>query len=148
VKRRGFLGLLGIAAFPWRVRAQVVAIDPTVQKITGGARLSKGRVKLEMPVLADNGNAVPLKVNVESPMTTEDHVKAIHLVSDRNPMRHMAAFHFGPQSGRAELATRVRLAGSQNVTALAQMADGSYWYDSARIQVTLSACIDESDWNK
>jgi sulfur-oxidizing protein SoxY len=149
MKRRGFLCLLGLAGFlPWRARAQVVAIDPTVQKITGGAKLSKGRVKIEMPVLADNGNAVPLKVSVESPMTAEDHVKAIHLVSDRNPMRHMAAFHFGPQSGRAELATRVRLAGSQNVTALAQMADGSYWYDSTRIQVTLSACIDESDWNK
>jgi predicted secreted protein len=62
--------------------------------------------------------------------------------------RLVAAFQFGPQSGRAQLATRVRLAGSQNVTALAQMGDASYWYDSTRIQVTLSACIDESDWNK
>jgi sulfur-oxidizing protein SoxY len=149
MKRRGFLATLGaLCALPRFARAQIVAIDPTVQGITKGARLARGKVKIEMPVLAENGNAVPLRVSVDSPMTPEDHVKVIHLVSDRNPMRHMAAFHFGPHAGRAQLATRVRLAGSQNVTAIAQMSDDTYWYDSARIQVTLSACIDESDWVK
>jgi len=147
VRRRGFLGFLaGALALPRLARAQLPQIDPTVREIIKGARLSRGRVKIEMPVLAENGNAVPLRVSVDSPMTAEDHVEVIHLVSDRNPMRHMAAFRFGPHSGRAQLATRVRLAGSQYVTALAQMSDGSYWYDSTRIQVTLSACLDESDW--
>ena len=150
MKRRTFLGTLtGALALPaWKAQAQLAAIDPTIQRIVKGARLSTGRVKLELPVIADNGNAVPLTVSVDSPMTAEDHVRVIHLVSDRNPMRHMAAFHFGPESGRAQLATRVRLAGSQTVTALAEMSDGSFSMDRARIQVTLSACIDESDWNK
>jgi sulfur-oxidizing protein SoxY len=101
-------------------------------------------VKLEMPVIADNGNAVPLRVTVASPMTAADHVKAIHLVSDRNPVRNMASFHMGPHSGRAELETRVRLAGSQNVTAIAEMSDGSFWMDRTHIEVTLSACVDGS----
>ena len=147
MRRRGFLGLIaGALALPRLARAQLPQIDPTVRDIIKGARLSRGKVRIEMPVLAENGNAVPLRVSVDSPMTPQDHVEVIHLVSDRNPMRHMAAFHFGPHSGRAQLATRVRLAGSQYVTALAQMSDGSYWYDSTRIQVTLSACLDESDW--
>jgi sulfur-oxidizing protein SoxY len=101
-------------------------------------------VKLELPVLADNGNSVPLKVTVESPMTEADHVRAIHLLSDRNPERNMARFQLGPRSGRAEIVTRVRLAGSQRVIALAELSDGSYWMDAAEIIVTLSACIDES----
>jgi sulfur-oxidizing protein SoxY len=150
VKRRHFIaGLpaaLGLGAL--NARAQIAAIDPTIQAISKGARLSTGRVKLEMPVIADNGNAVPVKVTVDSPMSPENHVKAIHLVSDRNPMRHMASFHLSPRSGRAQLATRVRLAGSQTVTALAEMSDGTFWMDRARVQVTVSACIDESDWNK
>jgi len=150
MRRRGFLATTTalLAAASGSVRAQIAAIDPTIQSITGGARIESDRVKLQLPVIADNGNAVPLQVSVQSPMTPDDYVKTIHVISDRNPMRHMAAFHFGPQSGRAELATRVRLAGSQTVTALAQMSDGTFWMDRARIQVTLSACIDESDWNK
>ncbi len=150
MKRRGFLATATalLAAASRTARAQIAAIDPDIQAITGGARIQSDRVKLELPVIADNGNAVPLKVTVQSPMSADDYVKTIHLISDRNPMRHMAAFHFGPQSGRAELATRVRLAGSQTVTALAQMSDGTYWMDRARIQVALGACIDESDWNK
>ena len=154
MRRRGFLGALGavLALFNQTLRAQSsaapAALDPDIRKITGGARIGTGRVKLEMPIIADNGNAVPVRISVESPMTAEDHVKVVHLVSDRNPMRHMAAFYFGPASGRAQLSTRVRLAGSQTVTALAELSDGTYWMDRGRIQVTVSACIDESDWVK
>jgi sulfur-oxidizing protein SoxY len=148
MKRRRFIQACGLLAGAWggAVKAQIAAIDPDIQKVTGGARIGTGRVKLELPVIADNGNAVPLKVTVESPMTAEDYVKVIHLVSDRNPVRHMAAFHLGPYSGRAQLSTRVRLAGSQTVTALAELSDGTFWMDRSRIQVTVSACIDESDW--
>jgi len=128
--------------------ADIPALSATVRRLTGDAPLSAGRVKLDLPVLADNGNSVPLSVSVQSPMNAVDHVKAIHLVSERNPEPHMASFFLGPQSGRAQIATRVRLAGSQTVTAIAEMSDGSFWTGSARIQVTLSACVDESDWNK
>jgi len=96
-----------------------------------------------MPVLADNGNAVPAKITVESPMTEADHVKLIRLVSEKNPEREMAVFHLGPHAGAAEITTRVRLAGSQRVTAVAEMSDGSSWMDTAEVAVTLSACVDE-----
>jgi sulfur-oxidizing protein SoxY len=85
-----------------------------------------------------------MKVSVESPMTEADHVKSIHLFSERNPVPRMASFHLGPRAGRAEVSSRVRLAGSQRVTAVAELSDGSFWSDSAHVQVTLSACMDES----
>ena len=128
--------------------ADIPALNATVRRLTGDAPLSAGRVKLDLPVLADNGNSVPLSVSVQSPMSAADHVKAIHLVSERNPEPHMASFFLGPHSGRAQISTRVRMAGSQTVTAIAEMSDGTFWTGSARIQVTLSACVDESDWNK
>jgi sulfur-oxidizing protein SoxY len=152
MKRRGFLGAIWLAAFSaafsTRSRAQVAALDPAIQSITKGARLVTGRVHLEMPVIADNGNSVPIRVTVDSAMTEQDHVRAIHLVAEKNPVRHMAAFHLGPDAGRAQLDTRVRLAGSQTLTVLAAFSDGTFGVDRSRIQVTVSACADESDWNK
>lgn len=127
MKRRSFFSLL--IALPLAARANVP---------------QKGRVKLELPLLADNGNSVPMKVSVQSPMTEADHVKSIHLISDRNPEREMAVFHLGPRAGVAEVSSRVRLAGSQTVTALAHLSDGSVWMDSAEVTVTLSACLDQS----
>ncbi len=127
MKRRSFFSLL--IALPLAARANVP---------------QKGRVKLELPLLADNGNSVPMKVTVQSPMTEADHVKSIHLISERNPEREMAVFHLGPRAGVAEVSSRVRLAGSQTVTALAHMSDGSVWMDSAEVTVTLSACLDQS----
>ena len=142
MRRRSFLGTLA-ALFSSRALGQA-RVDPVAKEIAKGAAINRGRVKLELPIIADNGNAVPVKVAVQSPMTAADHVRAIHLISDRNPVRHMAAFHLGPRAGRAEISTRVRLAGSQNVTALAELSDGTFWMDSGHIQVTLSACADES----
>jgi sulfur-oxidizing protein SoxY len=119
-------------------------LDPLVWAVTKGAPIRKGRVDLELPPLADNGNSVPLKVTVDSPMTAAEHVRGIYLFSERNPIRNMASFYLGPRSGRPEVASRVRLAGSQTVVAIAQLSDGSFWSGSARVQVTLSACLDES----
>jgi sulfur-oxidizing protein SoxY len=126
-----------------RVAPQTLVIDPGVKDIAGETLVSRGRVKLELPIIADNGNAVPVKITVDSPMTATDYVKSIHLVSERNPVKHMAAFHIGPRAGRAEISSRVRLAGSQTVTAVAELSDGSFWMDTSHIQVTLSACADE-----
>jgi sulfur-oxidizing protein SoxY len=113
-----------------------------VKSVTGGAAAKRGRVTLDLPVLADNGNSVAMKVTVESPMTPADHVRTVRLLSQRNPERVMAAFHLGPRAGVAEIASRVRLAGSQRVVALAEMSDGSLWMDTADVVVTLSACVD------
>jgi sulfur-oxidizing protein SoxY len=157
----GIAGALALPAAARKVRAQAPAApseanpgaanpiaplrlaDPEVLALTHGAPIQKGRVKLELPALAENGNSVALRVAVASPMTAADYVKSIHLLSERNPVRRMASFHLRASAGRAELATRVRLAGSQTVVALAESSDGSWWAGSAQVVVTLSACLDE-----
>jgi sulfur-oxidizing protein SoxY len=145
MKRRDFLaGAAGALAFPGTALAQVDTLDPHVRALADGAAVRKGKVTLVLPQLADNGNSVPIRITVDSPMTAADHVKSIHLYSERNPVPNMANFYLGPRAGKAEIDSRVRLAGSQRVTAVAKLSDGSFWYDSAPIVVTLSACLDES----
>ena len=148
MKRRDFLAvpltLLPAAAFAQSREDFFNSFDPDamVKSVTGGGAAKRGRVKLELPLLADNGNSVPMKVTVESPMTEQDHVKTIRLLSERNPERGMAVFHLGPRAGLAEITSRVRLAGTQRVVALAEMSDGSLWMGTADVVVTLSACVD------
>jgi len=145
MKRRDFLaGAAGALAFPDTALAQVDPLDPLVRELANGAPVRKGKVTLVLPQLADNGNSVPIRITVDSPMTAADHVKSIHLYSERNPVPNMANFYLGPRAGKAEINSRVRLAGSQRVTAVAKLSDGSFWYDAAPIVVTLSACLDES----
>jgi sulfur-oxidizing protein SoxY len=148
MKRRDFLaglaGSLALPAWPEAARAQIDPLDPLIWVVTKGALVRKGRVTLEMPQLADNGNSVAMRVSVDSPMSATDHVKGIHLFSERNPQRNMASFYLGPHAGRAEVVSRVRLAGTQRVVALAEMSDGTFWSASASVVVTLSACVDES----
>lgn len=115
-------------------------LDPLVR----GRPLKEGGLSLEVPVLADNGLLVPARVQVNSPMTEAEHVSHIYLLSQRNPVTQMALFHLGPWSGRAEVATRLRLAGSQKVVALARMSDDSYRWQQADVIVTESACVDGS----
>jgi sulfur-oxidizing protein SoxY len=122
--------------------AQDDTIVPAIRDFTKGAAVRRGRVKLELPRLADNGNSVALKVSVSSPMTATDFVRGIHLFSERNPRPVIARFFLGPQSGRAEVNTRIRLAGTQRVVAVAELSDGSFWSDVADVSVTLSACLD------
>ena len=118
----------------------------TLQQMTaalvGPATLRNTGVRLEMPALADNGHVVPLRVTVTSPMTAADHVTRIWLLSPRNPVTRMAVFHLGPWSGRAEIATRVRLAGTQTVVALARLSNGDFLYAQTEVVVTESACLD------
>jgi sulfur-oxidizing protein SoxY len=97
---------------------------------------------VDTPRLADNGHSVPLTLSVESPMTAADHVRSITLLSERNPRPLMATFYLSPKSGRAEVATRVRLNGTQRVLAIAQLSDGSFWSGTADVEVTESACLD------
>ena len=145
MKRRDFLaGAAGALALPGTALAQLDPLDPHVRALADGVPVRKGKVTLVLPQLADNGNSVPIRITVDSPMTAADHVKSIHLYSERNPVPNMANFYLGPRAGKAEIDSRVRLAGSQRVTAVAKLSDGSFWYDSAPIVVTLSACLDES----
>ena len=119
------------------------AFQAALRKVVGDSQLRRGRVKLELPPLIDNGNSVPLSVAVESPMTAADHVKAIHVLTEKNPLPDVVTVHLGPRAGRASVSTRVRLADTQTVLAIAQMNDGSFWSDSADVVVTLSACLED-----
>ena len=153
--RREFLvlacGAASVAAAT-KVRAQIdpnqqalrkAAMQEALRRVVGDAPVRRGRVKLELPPLIDNGNSVPLSVAVESPMTPSDHVKAIHVFTEKNPLPDVVSVTLGPRAGRAGISTRVRLADTQTVLAVAQLSDGSFWSDSADVVVTLSACLEE-----
>lgn len=148
MKRRDFLagslGSLVLSSVPEPACAQTNLVELIVFAVTSGAPVHQGKVRIELPQLADNGNSVPIRLSVDSPMTPADYVKSIYLFSDKNPVSRMARFHLSPRTGKAEISSRVRLAGSQRVTALAELSDGSFWSDSAQVVVTLSACLDES----
>jgi sulfur-oxidizing protein SoxY len=145
--RRRFLAATAALPLLAHVRAAkalpaIEALQPLVEKITGGAPLREGRVKLDIPTLSDNGHAVPLRISVSSAMNEADHVRAIHVLSEKNPRPVIAVFHLNPSCGRAEISTRVRLNGAQNLLVIAAMSDGSYWASSAEVIVTETACLD------
>ncbi len=119
------------------------AFEQAIRDVVGAAPLLSGRVKLDMPPLVDNGNAVPVTITVESPMTAADHVRAIHLFTERNPQPRVIGAQLGPRAGRALLTTRARIADTGTVIASAQMSDGSIWSDRVEVVVTLSACLEE-----
>jgi len=113
-----------------------------IQKITGGAKIENQRVTLVIPPLVENGNLVVLKVSVSSPMTANDYVKVIHVIAEGNPLPNIFTAYLTPRSGSANITTRVRLADSQRVWAIAQMSDGSFYQGYAETLVTLSACTE------
>jgi len=153
--RREFLILACGASSLTAARTVEAQIDPNqaalrkaayreaLRKVVGDAQVRRGRVKLQLPPLIDNGNSVPLSVAVESPMTPSDHVKAIHVFTEKNPLPDVVSATLGPRAGRARMSIRVRLADTQTVLAIAQLSDGSFWSDSAEVVVTLSACLEE-----
>ncbi len=151
--RRWFAGVVGVAAagiahagvggggfaLPEVMSDQAVK---AISELLAGRTPQHGRVRLEIPKLAENGLSVPLAVEVESPMTAKDHVRTVHIVSPANPIATVARVHFTPRSGRAFLSTRIRLADSQRVLAFAEMSDGSVWAGDASVVVTLGGCLD------
>ncbi len=113
-----------------------------VKAFTGGVAPREGKVRLDVASLVDNGNAVPLTVSVDSPMTASDHVAEIAIFNERNPQVDVAKFTLGPRAGKAEVSTRIRLATSQKLVAVARMSDGGFWSGSASMIVTLAACVE------
>jgi sulfur-oxidizing protein SoxY len=151
--RREFLRTAGGAAAGvglWSVvaaspaRATPATMEEAIRKVVGSGRVSAGRVKLELPPLVENGNTVPLAVRVESPMTEADHVRAIHVFTEKNPQPEVVSFHLGPRAGRASVSTRIRLADTQTVVAISELSDGSFWSDRANVVVTLAACLEDA----
>jgi len=114
--------------------------DDLIRKFTGGKTAAEGRVRLDLPEIAENGNAVPMTVSVESPMTEQSYVSDVLVVAEGNPRGGVATFHFSPASGVAEVNTRIRLAETENVIAIAKMNDGTVFKTSKQVKVTIGGC--------
>lgn len=140
IGRRVVLVVSASLALPARSVSQI-ELDQAIRS-WARAPVTEGRVKLAIEPLVDNGNAVPVAVTVDSPMTPADHVREIVIFNEKNPQREVARFDLSPASGRAAVATRIRLARSQKVVALARMGDGSCWSHTVDVIVTLAACIE------
>jgi sulfur-oxidizing protein SoxY len=140
---------LGLATVP-RAQAQgmvsgkLLSLRDMLDPIVAGARVVSSGVHIETLILADNGLSVPFRVWVDSPMTSQDHVTDLWLLSQRNPVTVMAKMHLGPHMGRAEFSTRVRLAGGQQLVALARLSSGEFRYQVADLIVTEAGCVDGS----
>jgi sulfur-oxidizing protein SoxY len=149
--RRQFLALTGGAAVLGAV--PIVTLRPAeatpammataIRDVTGSAVVRTGKVKLDVPPLVENGNTVPMTVSVTSPMTAEDHVKSIHVFVEKNPQPNVGNFVLGLRAGRAQVSTRIRLADSQKIVAIAKLSDGSFWSNTVDVVVTLAACTEE-----
>ena len=149
--RRKFLALTGSAAVLGV--APMVTLRPAeatpamlaaaIRDVVGAAVVRSGKVKLDVPPLVENGNTVSLTVGVASPMTESDHVKSIHVFNEKNPQPNVGNFYLNARSGRAQVSTRIRLADSQKIVAIAKLSDGSFWSASVDVVVTLAACTDE-----
>ena len=133
----------GLASLAPAAEATEAAMTEAIRQLIGEAPLEPGKVKLELPSIVENGNTVPLTVSVESPMTDTDHVESIHIFNEKNPQPFVAAVHLGPRAGKAYVATRIRLADSQRIVAIARLSDGSFCSGSADVIVTLAACTEQ-----
>lgn len=118
-------------------------LDAAIKAFAQGAKVQTGRVTLDVPPVVENGNSVNIGVSVESPMTDANHVSTIAIFNEKNPQRDVAKFQLSPRAGRAQVATRIRLASTQKLVAVARMNDGSVWSQSAEVVVTLAACTEE-----
>ncbi|TFV79798.1 SoxY-related AACIE arm protein [Bradyrhizobium frederickii] len=149
--RRQFLSLAGGVTAAGTVpvvtlrplQATPAMLNHAIRNIVGEAPIRTGRVKLDIPPLVENGNVVPMTVSVASPMTADDHVKSIHVFNEKNPQPNIGNFCLGPASGRAQVSTRIRLADTQKVVAIARLSDDTFWQVAADVVVTLAACTEE-----
>lgn len=125
------------------VRAEREDMTKAIREFTGGAPVTPGKIRIEVAPLVENGNSVALAVTVENPMTPANHVRTIALFNEKNPQPQIARFHLGPRSGAARVETRIRLATTQHIAAIARLSDGSLWSDEVEVIVTIAACTEE-----
>ena len=143
--RRGFVAgttalitttvLLGSAA-----KAALPETEAAINAILGDRTAEEGRISLDLPEIAENGNTVPLTVEVESPMTEDDYVKTVHIFAEGNPLPDVAKVSFTPRSGEAVASTRIRLAKTQKIHAIAEMSDGLVFSAVREVKVTIGGC--------
>jgi len=132
------------AALPAPAQANTPGqMETAIRRVIGEADIRKGKVTLDLPPLVENGNTVPMTVSVDSPMTKDNYVRAIHVFNEKNPQANVVSMQLGPRAGKARVSTRIRLAGTQRLTAIAEMSDGTYWSDTQEVIVTLAACLED-----
>ena len=119
------------------------SMKSAIRQIVGEASMKPGKIKLDLPPLVENGNTVAMGVTVESPMTAKDYVKAIHVVTEKNPQPNVISVKLGPRAGKADIQTRIRLADTQTIIAICEMSDGSFWSDKIDVIITLGACLED-----
>jgi sulfur-oxidizing protein SoxY len=146
--RREFLissaGIGLVSALPGgSASATPAMLEAAIREVVGESTLQKGKVTLDVPPLVENGNAVPVTIIVDSPMSEADHVTAIHVFNEKNPQPHVISVAFGPRAGKARIATRIRLADAQRIVGIAEMSDGSFWTAEANVIVTIAACVED-----
>jgi len=145
MKRRELIGAaLGLAGAVWvrDAAANAGELAAAIKQFAAGVPVTEGRVEFDIAPLVENGNTVPITVRVQSAMSEAEHVKAIAIFNESNPQRDVANFYLGPRAGRATVATRIRLATSQQLVAVAKMSDGSCWSKTVDVLVTLAACVE------
>lgn len=147
MQRRSFLArsaaLVAVALLPVRGAAAPEDVDASVTALFGDRPVNEGRVTLKVPPISENGYSVPLTVEVDSPMTAEDHVVRIAIFAEENPLPNVVRFELGPRAGRARVQTRIRMGQSQKIRAVAELSDGTLWRTEAFSIVTLAACVVE-----
>ena len=136
----GAIGLLAAALAPRLAIADEAAVAAELKKLFADKPLAEGRVKIDIPQIAENGLVVPLNIDVESPMTDADHVRALHVFAAGNPQPQVLSYQFTPASGKASASTRIRLAQTQNVIAVAEMSNGQVYTAKAQVKVTVGGC--------
>ena len=140
----GSVGIGLVSAVPMgSASATPAMLEEAIRNVLGESNLQKGKITLDVPPLVENGNAVPVTIIVDSPMTEADHVKAIHVFNEKNPQPHVISVALGPRAGKASVATRIKLADTQRIFGIAEMSDGSFWTDEANVIVTIAACVED-----
>lgn len=135
-------GWLLLQARPAAAVSATDTLEVVKRRWAGGKTITEGRLTLDIAPLVENGNAVPISVKIDSPMTAADFVQEIIVFNERNPQRDVVRFVFSPLSGRAQADARIRLATSQQLVALARLSDGSQWSHHVDVIVTLAACVE------
>jgi sulfur-oxidizing protein SoxY len=136
----GALGGMVAALAPRLAVAKPEVVAAAIKKLYGDKKAADGKVKLEMPQIAENGNVVPVTVSVESAMTDADYVKAVHLFAEGNPIPAVATFYFTPLCGKAVCSTRIRMAATQNIVAVAETSKGELYTGKTEVKVTIGGC--------
>jgi sulfur-oxidizing protein SoxY len=136
----GSVAALATILAPRLAAASPAQVEAEINKLYAGKSLAEGKIKLDLPTIAENGLVVPLGFEVESPMTEKDHVKAVHVFADGNPNAGVASFYFTPMMPKASAQIRMRLAQTQNIIAIAEMADGTLYTAKKEVKVTIGGC--------